>query len=217
MSYLSNHVYASSSPFSNTRPPGDETPSFHAVVDQCQLKLEDGTVVKPEILCKIEKGFFQSADGSWTCYRRNYFSVMLQYSLGGTYPQAPLYLTKTEGRTSTRQERTITEQVQALGVCLSAAVDGPNGKVVELIQHTPKRDKGPQSAVKIAKVLPTPAARVPRQTSDLHGYSAANYGVSPANSTVVQDPPLLPMQSAPDANSSDVVSSLPLARPTANV
>ena len=211
MSYLSNPVYGGSSPFSHTsRPPSDETPSFHAVVDFGQLKLEDGTVVKPEILCKIEKGFFQSADGNWTCYRRNYFSVVLQYSLGGTYPQAPLYLTKSEGRSSSsRQERTMTEQVQALGVCLSAAVDGPNGKVVELIQHTPKRDKGPQSPVRVAKILPTPAARVPRQNSDLHGYSTGNYGVSPATSNVVQDPPLLPMQSAPDSTSSDVVGLHP--------
>jgi meiosis-specific transcription factor NDT80 len=178
------------------------------VVEYAQLKLDDGTIVKPEILCKIEKGFFQSADGSWTCYRRNYFSVMLQYSLAGTYPQAPLYLTRPEGRSSSsRPERTITEQVKALGVCLSAAVDGPNGKVVELIQHTPKRDKGPQSQVRVAKILPMLAARVHRQNSDLHGYSSSNYGVSPATSNVVQDPPLLPLQNAADSHSSDVVST----------
>jgi meiosis-specific transcription factor NDT80 len=175
------------------------------MIDFAQLKLEDGMIIRPEIICKIEKGFFQSG-GSWTCYRRNYFSVVLQYSLGGTYPQAPLYLTKSEGGGNNRQERSMTEQVQALGVCLSAAVDGANGKVVELIQHTPKRDKGPQSSVKIAKILPAPASRTPRQNTDLHGYNSANYGVSPATPNVVQDPPLLPMQGVTDSNSADVVS-----------
>src|SRR5690349_8950521 len=41
--------------------------------------------IDPSINAIIDKGFFQS-DGQWTCYRRNYFSVICSYSL---FPQEP--------------------------------------------------------------------------------------------------------------------------------
>lgn len=62
--------------------------------------------------------------------------------------------------------------VQALGVSLSAILDGnKDGKGVELVQHTPKRDAGPQTEVGVQKLGPSPPGpNVP----PYHGNTAAN-------------------------------------------
>jgi len=41
---------------------------------------------------------------------------------------------------------------------ISAVVDGSGGKAIELVQHTPKRDKGPQGKPDRVKLSPQPAA-----------------------------------------------------------
>ncbi|KAK8210210.1 hypothetical protein M8818_003698 [Zalaria obscura] len=42
----------------------------------------EGADVTPRIYAKVEKGFFLSpSDRSWTCYRRNYFSVVTSFEL----------------------------------------------------------------------------------------------------------------------------------------
>lgn len=91
----------------------------------------------------MEKGFFLSpTDQSWTCYRRNYFSVSCSFELHPHIPNGKLFLRG--------------HLVQALGMRLSAAIDGPNGKVIELVQYTPKRDSGDKRSIEIQKVSPTP-------------------------------------------------------------
>ncbi len=122
----------------------------------------DGHTVQPQIEAKIEKGFFYSSDNCWTCYRRNYFSVQCSYSLSPYPSSRPLYLAESGQKTH--------QPIQALGICLSAAVDGPSGKSIELVQHTPKRDKGPQNPIHITKLSPTPPF-LPLQGVDHHDIS----------------------------------------------
>lgn len=106
---------------------------------------EDGTEVVGTVFSKMEKGFFRNvSDGGWTCYRRNYFAATSWYELSPHIANSKLFI---NGR-----------MVQALGMRLSAIVDGPGGKSIELIQHTPKRDLGPKESVRAYRVLPTPPA-----------------------------------------------------------
>ncbi|KAK6533898.1 hypothetical protein TWF281_005244 [Arthrobotrys megalospora] len=107
-----------------------------------KLVTPDGHIIRPEIHARIDKGFFLS-DNDWTCYRRNYFSVGCSYSL---YPQPSggVYLQSHQG----------VDPVAGFAVKISAAVEGAGGKPVELVQHTPKRDKGPQMQPGLIKLIP---------------------------------------------------------------
>jgi len=111
------------------------------------LSSADGHLVQPEIHARVDKGFFLS-DRDWTCYRRNYFSVICSYSLLPASLSLPLYLR----RTSNSQR----EHIVSFAMCISAVVDAPGGKTVELVQHTPKRDKGPQHRPAKIKLSPQP-------------------------------------------------------------
>ena len=113
---------------------------------EMQNVLCEGQVVSFNLDCKVDKGFFLAEDRHWTCYRRNYFSVNASYQMSHVNPNAPLMLSR-DGKL---------EEIRAIGINITAAVDGPTGKGVDLIQHTPKRDAGPKTPVRAKKVLPTP-------------------------------------------------------------
>lgn len=113
-------------------PPFDPTKPF--------LSLSDGrgNKITVDIQAKIDKGFFR-ADQDWTCYRRNYFSVACSFSLRSETDVEPdqIYL---------HRPGTPAELILAFAICIAARVDSEDGKSIELVQHTPKRDKGPMSA-----------------------------------------------------------------------
>lgn len=140
----------------------------------------------PEVFAKMEKGFFLSpSDRAWTCYRRNYFSVACHFELHPHIANGTLLL---NGR-----------RVQAMGMRLSAAIDAPAGKGVELIQHTPKRDKGPKEAVEIQKVAPSP----PAGRGSEHSISPHGVYQVPMNTfqhTGMYSSPYLPLQNVSDAS-----------------
>ncbi|RPB07462.1 p53-like transcription factor [Morchella conica CCBAS932] len=136
-------------------PPLGETQYLH------QLNSADGHLVRPEIHARVDKGFFLS-ERDWTCYRRNYFSVVCSYSLTPSTHSLPLYLRRNQNSTP--------DHVLAFAMCISAVVDAPGGKVVDLVQHTPKRDKGPQHKPNRIKLSPQPAG----------GMSFASSSSSPA-------------------------------------
>jgi meiosis-specific transcription factor NDT80 len=154
-----------------------------------EIVSQDGIQCRPEISCKVEKGFFWSQELSWTCYRRNYFSVSCSYSLDPPVEGTAIYIKRRNERTDTSE----TKQIQALSLCLSASVDGSNGKSVELVQHTPKRDKGPQ--LKVSQTKLCPAHKGPPHTSSgaLASYQPGNYGY-PASSVTMTSIPILPLQ-----------------------
>jgi meiosis-specific transcription factor NDT80 len=142
-----------------------ETPPFESMESLHDIYC-DSHLVQPHIDCKIEKGFFYSSDRTWTCYRRNYFSVQCSYSLNPHTPNGRLYLHRTDKKSGTQPE-----MIQALALSLSAVVDGTAGKSIELVQHTPKRDKGPQMQIGKEKVPPTP----PNKPGTDHNYAMTAY------------------------------------------
>ncbi|RAR13695.1 p53-like transcription factor [Stemphylium lycopersici] len=159
-----------------------ETPPFNAQENWGTILCE-GSPVTPTIDAKIEKGFFYSADRVWTCYRRNYFAVNVSFQLTPWIPNARLYLDQSNGKKQ--------EQIQSMAVSLAAAVDGASGKTIELIQHTPKRDKGPQLPMKKELLAPTP----PGKSHEQGGYGLNSFHQS---STVAG--PQLPLQSDNDSS-----------------
>jgi meiosis-specific transcription factor NDT80 len=159
-----------------------ESPPFLSQENYGTISSE-GVTVLPNIEAKIEKGFFMSGDAVWTCYRRNYFSVNVGYGLTPWTPNARLYLDQGNGKPQ--------EQIQSMAVSLAAAVDGTAGKTIELIQHTPKRDKGPQLPMKKELLAPAP----PGKNHDHSGYGLSSFHQPPS-----APGPQLPLQTENDAS-----------------
>jgi len=92
---------------------------------------------KLRINSKVDRGFFL-ADNDWTCYRRNYFQISSAFSISGAthnINEADIpCLIEVDG-----QFHAINQFL--LGI--TARVSNSDKKI-ELVQHTPKRDKGPQ-------------------------------------------------------------------------
>jgi meiosis-specific transcription factor NDT80 len=132
----------------NPSPPLHPTEVIH------QLQTSDGQIIRPEIFGRIDKGFF-IAENDWTCYRRNYFSLNCSYTLHPAIPNSSIHLVHHGGSSS---------QIAGFALSIAAVVDGRDGKSTELIQHTPKRDKGPQ--VKPARISVAPR---PPPTTGMYG------------------------------------------------
>ncbi|KAF9923634.1 hypothetical protein FBU30_006357 [Linnemannia zychae] len=114
-----------------------------------------------KIAAKIDRGFFL-ASNDWTCYRRNYFQLSASFGIQGLdssiHSEVPCLLEK-NGDLLT---------VRSFLVCIGAQIQ--NGeKVIELVQHTPKRDKGPQI---------TPRPTHIRAGGDLNANSPGSYVIT---------------------------------------
>ncbi|CEI93546.1 hypothetical protein RMCBS344292_07777 [Rhizopus microsporus] len=114
-------------------------PSFSATKQELELwNIDQSNGYQVQIHAKMDRGFFR-ADQDWTCYRRNYFQVSATFDVHGTNymlqgPEVPCLL---------RTENQEIHQVDFFSIGVSAHVSGSDKKI-ELVQHTPKRDKGPQ-------------------------------------------------------------------------
>ncbi|KAK0390977.1 hypothetical protein NLU13_0479 [Sarocladium strictum] len=97
--------------------------------------VSNGQPIKPDITATIDKGFFLS-DHEWTCYRRNYFSTVCSFTLSPLpQPQSSIFFSPSKKPS---------DQYPVLGWAMSiSAVVSENTHAIELVQHTPKRDKGP--------------------------------------------------------------------------
>jgi len=160
----------------------NESPPFNSQENYSTI-ISEGATITPSIDAKIEKGFFLSPDQVWTCYRRNYFAVNVSFGLSPWTPNARLYLDQGNGKPQ--------EQIQSMAVSLAAAIDGSTGKTIELIQHTPKRDKGPQLPMKKELLSPTAPGKS-------HEHSA--YGMSTFHQSSAAPGPNLPLQAESDTS-----------------
>ncbi|EKD15344.1 uncharacterized protein L3040_001715 [Drepanopeziza brunnea f. sp. 'multigermtubi'] len=133
---------------------GQSSPPMSLTEVTYSIQAADGQIVKPEIFARIDKGFFM-AEGDWTCYRRNYFSLNCSYTLSPTIPVGTLYLMQHSGGGPA---------INGFAMSIAAVVDGRDGKSIELVQHTPKRDKGPQE--KPARITLSPRPPIPHGMYD---------------------------------------------------
>ncbi|ETS83276.1 hypothetical protein PFICI_05152 [Pestalotiopsis fici W106-1] len=103
-------------------------------------------VDKIDIQGTIDKGFFLS-EGEWTCYRRNYFSCICSFSLDPpNLHNLPIRYTQTASG--------VTYDVFDFAMTITAVVSESDAHTIDLVQHTPKRDKGPTSQPERVKLSP---------------------------------------------------------------
>ncbi|KAI9857085.1 MAG: hypothetical protein M1824_005010 [Vezdaea acicularis] len=138
-------------------------------------------IVRPEINAKIEKGFFFT-DHEWTSYRRNYFSLTCSYTLRPQFLSIPLYLSRGNGSN-------IAENILSFAMSISAVVDAQPEKAVELVQHTAKRDRGPQGKPDRIKLQPHVIAPSGLYLGSM-GSVSAHYQGSPLASLQEYEPQL---------------------------
>lgn len=121
-------------------------PPLNAQTNLGVLTAMDGTQIKFDINGSIDKGFFL-ADNEWTCYRRNYFSCICSFSLTPDFHGQPMQFTA-GGQTF---------PVHGFAMCISAMVADSDTHSIDLVQHTPKRDKGPIAKPDKVRLNPKPA------------------------------------------------------------
>ncbi|KAF9138087.1 hypothetical protein BGX30_009594 [Mortierella sp. GBA39] len=142
--------------------PYQESPYFYPTQQLCNLSSPDQSMnYNVKIAAKIDRGFFL-ASNDWTCYRRNYFQLSASFGIQGldssVHSEVPCLLERNGDLLA----------VRSFLVCIGAQIQ--NGeKVIELVQHTPKRDKGPQI---------TPRPTHIRAGGDLNANSPGSYVIT---------------------------------------
>ncbi|CAK7267155.1 meiosis-specific transcription factor ndt80 [Sporothrix epigloea] len=143
-------------------PPLMETTSFGT------LQYADGPgagqTIKLEINGTIDKGFFLS-EKEWTCYRRNYFSCICSFAVSPHYPASGMLFQQNNGTRSS---------VHGFSMTISAVVSDNENHVIELVQHTPKRDKGPTARPEKVHLI----AKSPQQAHHNMSMYGADGGIS---------------------------------------
>ncbi|KAI9319998.1 hypothetical protein BX666DRAFT_1918360 [Dichotomocladium elegans] len=115
-------------------------PSFSATkLLEDIYSIDQSTRYQIRLNAKMDRGFFR-ADQDWACYRRNYFQVSSTFDVHGSNyglqgSEVPCLLRTTQGELL---------RVEFFSIGISARVADNEDKKIELVQHTPKRDKGPQ-------------------------------------------------------------------------
>ncbi|KAF6842280.1 NDT80/PhoG like DNA-binding family protein [Colletotrichum musicola] len=149
-------------------------PPLSAITTLGVLQYGDGPgmQVKIDIHGNIDKGFFQS-DGDWTCYRRNYFSCICSFGLNPHYQGQPLQFIQS----GSKQPYTVV----GFAMSISAVVADNDSHTIDLVQHTPKRDKGPiakPEKVRLQPKFPQPSHPLGLYPHDggLGGPSRIGYG-----------------------------------------
>ncbi|TLD19246.1 hypothetical protein PspLS_09798 [Pyricularia sp. CBS 133598] len=124
----------------------DPGPKFHPVVRLGNLSPTDGTPIEFDVGVHA-KGFMR-ANGEWICYRRNYFSCTASYTLGPDQRQGTtIRLLDISGQMHI---------VSGFAIRLSAVLGGED-RPIQLVQLTPKRDKGTASTPGKVRLEPKPA------------------------------------------------------------
>ncbi|CAG8535082.1 7266_t:CDS:2 [Ambispora gerdemannii] len=120
--------------------PGDAGPFFSPTKQHYNLySMDRANSYKLHINSKVDRGFFL-ADSDWTCYRRNYFQISSAFSI--TLNGAAHTLNESEVPCLIEVDGQFHTVSQFL-LGITARVSNSDKKI-ELVQHTPKRDKGPQ-------------------------------------------------------------------------
>ncbi|KAL2148489.1 hypothetical protein VTH82DRAFT_2043 [Thermothelomyces myriococcoides] len=119
-----------------------------------------GTPIQVDISGIIDKGFFV-AENEWTCYRRNYFACVCSFSLTPLFPNSPIQFLPTGS--------TQAYNVYGFAMCISAVVSDNESHTIDLVQHTPKRDKGPIAKPDKVRLSPKPPQASQHPLTGLYG------------------------------------------------
>ena len=130
-------------------PPFNSTESLHRLYLPGTMA---GTVTL-SLHPKVDRGFFMAPeDNEWTCYRRNYFQLSVAYSISSQNPALSNETLLGAGIMLDYHGRQ--ERVTGFKITIGARVYGSEQKIIDLVQHTPKRDKGPQLKPALNMMMP---------------------------------------------------------------
>lgn len=106
--------------------------------------------LNPHIEARIDRGFELAGSGNWIGYKRNYFTLVVAFDLGldfSTFSNTKFY--------TARSSAVGTENlpIKYFALNIEAKCSEPEAQV-SLVQHTPKRDKGPQNPPPIFPAVP---------------------------------------------------------------
>lgn len=93
-----------------------------------------GPTVEASISATIHKNFF-IGEKFYTCYRRNYMACNCSFSLSPYLPGVQMHFTPMGSSQPLA--------LAGFAMCISAVVSAHQHQEVTILQHTPKRDKGP--------------------------------------------------------------------------
>lgn len=119
-------------------------------------------LVFPKILARIDRGFDLDKD-TWIGYKRNYFTVVAAF---GFESQQHDYVSREKFYTVDKKDQPININhfaIKIAAICCDSMVD------ISLIQHTAKRDRGPQSAPPLVTMVPgdLPGHEVIKKSSNI--------------------------------------------------
>lgn len=140
-------------------------PPFGCTCSQNQLFLPSREILEPVIEARIDRGF-DYINGTWVGYKRNYFGAVVGFRFAGVTNEAALDLhilccgPDTKGKT---------KMVKLFRIQLRAECTEAPQRKVALVQHTAKRDNGPQTEPPIFNIIPgvLPSHNVIRQISNI--------------------------------------------------
>ncbi|KAI7878784.1 p53-like transcription factor [Lichtheimia hyalospora FSU 10163] len=107
------------------------------------LSLDKSSILQVDLRARIDRGFFL-ADNDWTCYRRNYFQLSTAFTLQGIGviydgQSLPCWVKQKPKNKNDDEEL---HAVERFMVGISSHVANSD-KAVDLVEYSPKRDKGP--------------------------------------------------------------------------
>lgn len=106
--------------------------------------------LNPHIEARIDRGFESAANGKWIGYKRNYFTLVVAFDLGidmDAFTGTKFYTS----RNLTVGSEDVPIEYFALNIDVKCS--DPDAQV-SLVQHTPKRDKGPQNPPPVFPAVP---------------------------------------------------------------
>lgn len=106
--------------------------------------------VFPQIDCRLDRGFELGEAGNWIGYKRNYFTMVLAFTFHNWSMDAFV-----ENRYQVMDKNNPENRLQVSHFVLSVLAKCSDPEVqIGLVQHTPKRDKGPQYKPPVYPAVP---------------------------------------------------------------
>ncbi|KAF4967127.1 hypothetical protein FSARC_5288 [Fusarium sarcochroum] len=114
-------------------PPQDDILPFKATDMPVQLQYHDGLGTPIMVNIQVALKGLSLYDGTWTCYRKNYFSCTSSFSLQPQKPNIPIQFTDHHAPQLI--------EIPEFAISMSATVsDGKESEILEMHQYTTKRD-----------------------------------------------------------------------------
>ncbi|OBA19421.1 p53-like transcription factor, partial [Metschnikowia bicuspidata var. bicuspidata NRRL YB-4993] len=123
-------------------------PPFSATTAGARLVASGHEHVEPRISARLDRGF-DMIDGEWIGYKRNYFTLVAAFQFVDLPPDATATesFSYVDGAGEPRPVRAF--KILLTSVCLE-----DSSTAVTLVQHTAKRDRGPQSSPPLYYAVP---------------------------------------------------------------